>query len=289
MADIGKTVRIIKLDKKPSVAWNDVIPFVDVDDTSGSVDGTDCSITIRDMFETAPVRSSADLSLVKPLSEWIGLFDQSIKDVLERTKKATTTNFGIVRYATDTETKAKVKGDRALSAKNLAALDATTSLAGLIALATAAEVGEGQVDNKAITPSTLFESILGDAVLSNNRWTFKLPVKNVVGDVKMELVVQVAQEDFVTMDTELNPQSNFNHIHQTIDVEVTYPEQFQNTCLMVIPIGIEATPSEYTEATDFWIRPFDVRRAGATLRATRINGVSNGEEEAAVRYLAIGY
>lgn len=289
MAELGQTVRIIELDRKTQLAWNDIVPFVDVSDTSGSLDGTDNSMTIRDFFETAPVRSSINLNIVRPLGEWIGNLNKSVSDLVDRTKNATTTNVGVVELATDAEAKAKTAGNRALTPKNLAALGSTETLAGLIALATAQEVSEGQVTNKAITPSTLFKSILGDAVLSNNQWTFKLPVRNVVGDVKMELVIQIAQKEFLTMKTEMNPSSNFNHIHQTVDVEVTYPEQFPNTCLMVIPIAIEATPSEYTEATDFWIRPVEIRRSGATLRASRINGVSNGAEEAAVRYLAIGF
>lgn len=284
-----ETVRIPELVKKTQTRWDDIIPFVDVSDTAASVDGTDSHITIRDLFEKSYVRSSNNLNKQNKLYEWIGKFDTSIADLVLKTRKATTGRYGITRYATDSQAKSKSSSDITLTPSNLAAMDATTAFAGLVALATAQEVSEGQVDNKAITPKTLFDSILGDAHISNNQWTFKIPVKNVIGDVKMELSIQVAQAEFLTIPTDMNPQSNFNHIHQMVEFEVIFPEPFTNMCLMVIPVPMEVTPSEYTEATDFWIRPFSIRRSGATLRATRINGVSNGAEEAAVRYLAIGY
>lgn len=289
MNELGSTVRITELDPEQTLNWNDEVPVVDKSDISGSVDGTDKKFNIRNFFESAPVRSANDLSVSRTLGVWIGSFHESINALTEKTKEATTSNMGITQYATDAEAKAKTLNTRSLTPLNLKAMDSTELFAGLLALATAQEVLEGQVDNKAITPKTLFKSILGDATLSNNQWVFKLPTRNVVGDVKMELVIQIAQVDFVTMKTEMNPQSNFNHIHQTQLIEVTYPEQFQSNCLMIIPIGFEVTPSEYTEGSDFWIRPYEIRRSGATLKATRINGTSDGTEEAAVRYLAIGF
>lgn len=289
MKALGSTVRIIELDPTTALAGNDEVPVVDKSDLSGSVDGTDKKMTIQNFFETAPVRTSSNKAIVRTLADWIDGFKTSIDGLEERTQEATTLRFGITRLATDAEAKAKKSKERVVTPSNFDSMGSTEMFAGLLALATAQEVLEGQVDDKAITPKTLFESILGDATLSNNQWTFKLPVRNIVGDVKMELVIQVAQVDFVTMATEMNPQSNFNHIHETQTIEVTYPEQFQSNCLMVIPLGFEATPSEYTEGSDFWIRPYEVRRSGATLKATRINGTSDGTEEAAVRYLAIGF
>lgn len=289
MSVLGATVRIVQLNPTTVLAWNDELPFVDKSDLSGSVDGTDKKINIRNFFETAPVRPAGDLSITRTLSDWIGSFKTSIAGLEARSKDATTEVIGVVELATDLEATAKTLNNKVLTPSNLAKFDATEAFIGMLALATAQEVAEGQIANKALTPKTLFQSILGDATLSNNQWTFKLPVRNVIGDVKMELVCQIAQVNFKTMATEMNPQSNFNHIHQTQVIEVVFPEQFQSNCLMVIPLGFEATPSEYTEGSDFWIRPYEVRRAGATLKATRINGVSDGTEEAAVRYLAIGY
>lgn len=289
MSNLGQTVRITTLSLGEELESNDEVVFVDKSDTSGSVDGTDKKMRIREFIETAPLRPSSAEEIERPLSEWIGEFKDSIDSLQGKTEKATSNRFGVTRYATTEEAQNKTEDSRAITPANLGNLDSSESLAGLIAIASALEVSDGQVDNKAVTPATLFESILGDAVLGSNEWVFKLPTRNVVGDVKTELVIQFGQREFSTMQTELNPTSNFNHIHQRVEFDVTFPQPFPNTTLMVIPIGFEATPSEYTEGSNFWIRPFDIRNSGATLRASRINGVSDGSEIGAVRYLAIGY
>lgn len=289
MSTLGQTARITTLDLGDVLSWNDEVAVVDKSDTTGSVDGTDKKFRIREFIETAPLRPHNAIEIQKPLAQWVGEFRDTLNALDDRTQTANTTRFGVTRHATDAEAKAKTARNRSITPANLAALGSTEALAGLIALASAAEVSDGQVDDKAITPATLFESILGDAVLGNNEWVFKLPTRNVIGDVKTELVIQFGQQEFSTMMTEMNPQSNFNHIHQRVEFEVTFPQPFPNTTLMVIPIGFEATPSEYTEGSDFWIRPYSIRNSGATLRATRMNGVSDGDEIGAVRYLAVGY
>lgn len=289
MSTLGRTARITKLDLGDALAWNDELVVVDKSDSSGSVEGTDKKFRIREFIETAPLRPANDQTVQKPLAEWVGEFREGVSSLESKTENATTNRFGITRYATAAQARAKNRSDRVITSRNLADLDATETMAGLIALATSLETSEGQADDKAITPATLFNDILGDAVLGNNSWVFKIPTRNVVGGVKTELVVQIGQQEFSTMQTEMNPQSNFNHIHQRVEFDVTYPEPFPSNALMVIPIGFEVTPSEYTEGTDFWIRAFDTRKSSATLRATRINGVSDGSEVGAVRYLAIGF
>lgn len=289
MDKLGRTIRVVQLDETDQARWNDELHIIHKDDTSGSVDGTDKRISVRNFIETSPVRASTDKSVVKQLAIWIGEFKSKIEALEVKTKQATTNIFGITRLATDAQAKAKTVSNRTVTPSNFKVMDSSENYAGFLALANKDEVLEGNVNNKAISPKNLFDSILGDAVLGNNKWTFKFPAKNVVGDIKMEFVVQVGHVEFITMKTEMDPQTNFNHIHETQEIKVTFPEKFQSYCLMVIPFGFEATPSEYTEATDFWFRPYDITKTGATLRASRINGVSDGTEEAAVRYLAIGY
>lgn len=289
MSTIGQTVRIVDLDEKSSVEYNDLISFIDSSDTSGSPDGTDSKIKIRELFESAPVRPHNDLTTIKLLSEWVSLLVTADSTIRDKTGIASTEKAGIVEYATDEEAKSKSDATRAISAKNLAALGATETLSGLIALATANEVSEGQVSNKAITPQTLFSSILGDGVIGGNNWSFKIPIKNVNGNVKFDLLIQVAEKDFTPPTTEMNPESNFNHIHNTVDIEVIYPEQFVNRALMVIPMGVEVSPNEYIESSNFWFRPSDIRVNGATIKATRLNGTNTDNKSARVRYIVIGY
>lgn len=285
----NSTIRITDNNAITVAGINDEIAIVDKSDTSASTDGTDKKITSRNLLEHTTIRPSGDLAVNKKLTDWIQQFNTDITGIIDRTQDANTTQFGVVRFATADQAQSKDRYDRAISSGVLSSLGSTEAIAGLIALATAQQVSEGQSDDTAITPATLFESILGDGVIGNNSWSFKLPVRNVNGDIKMELIVQVGQTNFNTMPTGSNPSSNFNHIHQEVEFEVTYPSPFPTLALMVIPVAFEATPSEYEEGTDFWIRPKTVRNSGATLRATRINGTSPGEEQAGVRYLAIGF
>lgn len=283
------TIRVTDNTAITTAAADDELLIVDKSDLTASPDGTDRKIIARDLLENTSVRPISEPTVIKKLNEWIQQFKNDITTVVDRTQDATTTNFGVVQFATADQAKAKTRYDRALSAGVLSSLGSTETLAGLIALATQQQVAEGQSTDTAVTPYTLFQSILGDGVIGNSSWTFKIPIRNVVGDVKMELIVQIGQANFSTMVTNEDPTSNYNHIHQSIDFDVVYPEQFPTLGLMVIPMAFEATPSQYEEGTDFWIRPKEVRNNGATLRATRIGGTSPGDEEAGVRYLAIGF
>lgn len=289
MSTLGKTTRITNLDEGTDVASDDELAMVDKSDTSGSVDGTDKKWTAQSFAEEVPVRPSTDQNAQKKLSEWVGMFRDTLSDLVDKTKKATTTRWGITRYAKDSEAKSKSSGERSITPKNLDALGSTESLAGLVALASVQGVSEGKEGDTAATPYTLFHGLLGESALGNDDWSFKIPTRNVVGDVKTELVVQVGQREFDTTQTLQDPETNYNHIHDTVEFDVTFSQPFPNTTLMVIPLGLEATPSSYTEGTNFWIRPFEIRKSGATLRASRINGKSDGDEIGAVRYLAIGY
>lgn len=289
MSIVKRTLRISDLDTESALEQTDEIVFVDKSDLSSSQDGTDKKITVRDFAESVPIRPSGELTVQKSLSEWIEDLRSTTETLATRTETATTANVGVSRLASDLEAQDKTAGNRVLTPRNLDSLGATESLAGLIALASDIEVDQGEVDDKAITPKTFFDNILGASTFGSSNWVFRLPVKNIGGNAKTELVFQVGQHTFTTEKNELDPESNFNHTHQQIEFDVTYPEPFDNRALLVIPIGVETTPTDYTEGTDFWIRQYESRADGATLRASRISGLSDGSEQGAVRYLAIGY
>jgi hypothetical protein len=290
MALTTGTVRITQLTPLTTgTNIGDLLPIIDVSDTSASTEGTDKRITARSLVETTNVRPSHNTTLNKTMTAWLADFVQDIEGLKNLTVEANTTRLGVTRYATTSQARTKTATNRTITAANLSSLGSEVGFAGLLALASQAMVSDGQDNESAITPFTMFQSILGGASLGNNSWTFKFPCRNVVGDVKTEFVVQVGQTTYDTMTTGQNPENNFNHIHQTVEFEITYPELFPNRALMVIPMPLESTPSEYIEGSDFWVRPLEVRQSGATMKSTRISGTSDGTQTAACRYLVIGY
>lgn len=283
------TVRISDLEQTDELTQNDLFVVVDVQDTSVSSDGSDKKIRAADAIETVPIRASTDLTITKPLYEWIGEFMDDIDYTKERVQTATTSRLGVTRYATDNQATSKSASNRSITPKNLEALQASESLAGLIAIASSQEIQDGNVDDKAISPKSLFEDILGDSVLGDGNWSFKLPTRNVSGGAKTELIIQFGTTEYTTMTTGANPTTNFNHIHEYVDVNVTFPEQFPNRTLFVMAFGMEVNESSYTEGTNFFIRPRSFTRGSAVLRSTRIAGRNTEPQEAGIRYIAVGY
>lgn len=287
---LGQTVRFVELDELTDNAEaRDLLVIVDRSDTSISAEGSDKYVTAQRVLETTPLRPVDAPGVSRSLTQWIADFRNDISGLNNRTQDATTGRFGVTRYATNTQARSKTSTTRTLTPSNLSAMDASTSFAGLIALATAQQVEQGTAGDVAITPQTLFDNILGDAALGSDNWVFKLPTRNIAGGIKTELVVQFGQAEFDTMETQANPTSNFNHIHGTVDVDVTFPQAFPNRTLMVIPVGFEVTESQYIEGTNFFMRPRSFNNSSAVIRASRISGTSDGNQRAGVRYLAIGY
>lgn len=283
------TVRIISLDPLVDVAPQDDLVILDKSDLGTSLEGTEKRISARDLVEKTSVRPSTDLTQNQSLSDWLGQFSSDISGISEVTQQATTARLGVTRYATTQQARAKSVSTRAITPANLGQMDATQDLAGLVALAGVLAMADGQRDDVAVTPYDIFHGLLGESSIGNNSWVFKLPTRNVQGDVKLELVIQIGQVTYDTMQTQQNPETNFNHVHQTVQFDVDFPEDFPANALWVLPMPMEATPSQYTEGTDFWVRPYSVRRSGATFRATRLAGTSDGSEQAVCRYIAIGY
>lgn len=283
------TVRIPELSPITEAEAADELVIVDKSDTSSHTDGTDKKISARNFIENIRVRPIDDVESNLPLKQWIQNFKTSTEGLENRTQNATTNRIGVVQYATNAQVINKAATNRVLSPANLALLSSTEDLAGLIALASGDEVNEGQENNKAITPYTALHNLLGSASLGTDSWVFSFPSRNSAGDIRVELVIQVGETTFNTMETGQSPTINFNHIHQEVSFDVTFPQQFSNRVLMVIPIPFETNPNEYEEGSDFWIRPKSTRLNGATFRASRISGTSPGGQTAGCRYIAIGY
>lgn len=282
------TIRIMELSPLDGdIQENFQIPLVDTGDTSVSPDGKTKRTGARSLLEKTPVRVG-ETNEQKTLKEWMDEFHQKTTNSEEKTQEATESRFGITRYATDEETQEKETDERSITPKNLSGLNATADLTGLVMLATAQQILEGS-GSGVVNVDALFEGFVGDAVLGNNSWVFKTPFKNVANGAKMELVLQFGQTEFDTMETGSDPGSNFNHIHQTVRFSATYPEEFPNRTLMVIPMSVEVTPSDYMEGTDFIVRQESFSKSGVNFKATRLTGTSSGNERGGVRYLAIGY
>jgi hypothetical protein len=76
---------------------------------------------------------------------------------------ASTSVAGILEIATDAEALAKTAADKALVPSNLAAIGATTSFAGLVELATNSETETGTATDKATTPAGVAAAIAASA------------------------------------------------------------------------------------------------------------------------------
>lgn len=283
------TIKISDLDLLETLDRTDEIIIVDKNDLSASPEGTEKKINPRTFVEQSPVRPATNLTVEKTVSQWIGEFNDSIDDVVQAVQPASPTQAGTMRLASDAETINKVRGDVALSPSNLAALGATETIAGLVRLLAPVDVLTAPMDDRsAISPRAFFQGIMGDSVIGTDSFVFKIPIKNNAGDVLMQLTLQYGEREATSVPTDNRPESNFNHSHPFVDVGVTFPQPFENKCLMVIPMGYNVN-DVYEEGTEFTFREFSSTESSAVIRGSRIEGVNNTGERVGVKYIAIGF
>lgn len=282
------TITIPDLPELTAAAAVDELRVIDKSDTSVSVNGRDKRATVQNLVETSPVRPSDNLSVTQTVTAWIAEFRNAIADLTANTQQATTVQSGVTRYSTDAEAATQTETAAAITPANLGSLVGSTSVAGLIQLATDAQVAEGQEAGLAISPAALFASILGPAIFGASANTFRIPVRNTTGDVKVEMRVLIGEHTFTSPASTQDPTSNFNHIHPVAEFTVTYPEAIPTQVLAVIPIPHELNPASYIDASNLWTRVKTYGLTSAVLRSTRVNGVSAGEQ-VAVKYVVIGY
>ncbi len=110
----------------------------------------------------------ADAAGVTTLSNIDALDATTLATIEAALAAATTSVAGLVELATDAEAQAKTDGTRALTPDNLAALVASLTFAGLVELATAAETSTGTDDTRAVTPAGLASVLAGYAASSHN-------------------------------------------------------------------------------------------------------------------------
>lgn len=283
------TTRVTERDQLTSPASNDKILIVDTSDLAASADGTDKYIEVVDLLNKSTVTHYNDNTITKALDRWLGEFDDAIKDLISKTNAATTSTAGITKRSTDAQAQGQTSTDTALSPSNLAALQATESLMGLLKVASITDLQQGTSNEVAATPKGIFDSIMGTSVLGNSSQVFNVPFKNTAGDVLMHLKVQFFDVTSDSVYTSANPTDNYNHIHPYFDVTGTFPEPFPNSVLMVLPMGLDI--SGEATGSDFWCRHHSSTLADAVVRCTRINGTGPRDpvDQAKVRIMAIGY
>ncbi len=270
---------------------NDVMVLVDVSDVTNSSDGTDKSIRISDLFNNAIVTHATNATIKRKLGEWVGEFKDAITGLVDRTGNATTTKVGVSKRATTQQAQAQTSQDTTLSPHNLAGLTATANMQGLAKQGTVNEVKEGRVSDKMISPETAFLSLLGTAALGATAQTFTLPLRNLQGDIYMELKAMIFEVEVDTVRTSANPTNNYNHIHPYFDIPVNYPQPLDNTVLMITPMSLDVEGDGTSTGSDFWVRQHTHDLAKATLRCTRINGTGPIDplEKIRVRVMVVGY
>ena len=283
------TTRLTEQPLLDNIDRNDEIFIVDKDDLSGTPEGTDKKIQPRDLVEGASVRSSTNLTVEKTVSEWIGELSDDVNTVVNTTQPASTTKEGTMRLASDAEAINKTRDDVSLMPKNLSALGATETLAGLLTVISAGDVGTSSGDDRsAITPKAFFDGIMGDSVFGTDEFVFQLPVKDIAGNTLVQLTIQYGTNEATSVATNNRPESDFNHNHPFVDIGVTYPQPFSTKCLMVIPMGYNVN-DVYEEGTEFFYRELSSDTTGATIRASRIEGDNSTGERVGVKYFAIGF
>jgi hypothetical protein len=283
------TKRIAELGTLDTLADNDEIIIVDKSDLSGTPNGTDKKVIPRTIVEQANVRPANNLTVSKKLTEWLGDFNQAITSVQEKVQDATTTQKGISRLASDSEAIAQVSSTTSLTPANLASMGATEERTGLVKLLSSSDLLTNMTNDRlAVTASTLFAGLFSDSIFGTDSFVFRIPTKNSDDDTVTHLTVQYGQREINSVASTNRPESNFNHIHPFIDIGVTFPQEFENRCLMVIPMGYNVN-SVYEEGTEFVYRELTSTIATATIRASRIEGDNTTGERIGVKYIAIGY
>lgn len=283
------TTRITDLDFTAVVGLNDELVMVSKADLEYSADGTDRKITPRNLIENTSIRPSNNLTVSQTVAEWVGEFRDAIQDLENSTGQASTGSPGTIATATDSQARNKVSNAVALTPSNLNNLIADDLVHGLLRAATGSDAEDHTIIDAAITPAVLFSTILGASVFGANSNVFKFPVKNSDTDELVFLTIQYGQQTGNGVFTNVRPETNPNHTHQFVDVGVTFPEPFENACLMVIPMGFDVDPMNYEEGTDYFFRPKSFGLETATIRGTRINGLNEDGEQIGVKYIAIGY
>lgn len=283
------TTRVTERDPLDEVSSDDELLIVDKSDLSGSPEGTDKKINPRELVEGASVRPSTNQTVEKTVSEWVGELSDDVNDVKNAVQPSSPTQSGTVRLSSDAEAVNKDRDDVALNPKNLKALGATETLAGLLkAMSPSDTVGSPDEDRGAITPKGFFQGIMGDSVFGTDEYVFKIPVKDNDGNTLVQLTVQYGEREANSVASENRPESDFNHAHPFVDIGVTFPQPFPVTCLMVIPMGYNVN-DVYEEGTEFVYRELKSSTVDATIRASRIEGDNKTGERIGVKYLAIGF
>lgn len=285
------TTRIPDLDVTEEVGLNDEIVIIRKDDLEYSADGSDRKISPRALVEATSVRPSNNLTVSKPMREWIATFRDQLDLLGNATSQATTGNAGVMKTATDFQAQAQSNKTVAVTPANLAALGATDDMQGLLYNPLPAMVRDATMADGALTPLNFLMGMMSGSVfgLATNEFVFKLPVRNEADDSVIDFLIQYGEATGNSTYTNTRPESSPNHTHPFIDVGVTFPQPFETKCLMVIPLGYDIDQPNYDEGSEFVFRTRTQSLNTATFRGSRITGINTDGEQIGVRYIAIGY
>ncbi len=170
---------------------------------------------------------------------------------------ATTSVAGLIMLATSAEVIAGVNATKAVTPNTLAALAASTTLAGLLGIATNAETQAGTVNNKAVTPDDLF---------------------SFPRTVSTSGYLQIPGTPLIL----LWGQSGAGNSGDT--TTGTFPITFPNACFKVFGSAIYASGTANTEIS---VNVMDFSNSQAHFAHWRIAGSSTDTSYA--QFLAIGY
>ena len=146
-------------------------------------------VTLADL-PNAPSIGDPDLFLIRQGSQEKNVTGAVVKALASASVSgATTTAAGIIEIATDAEVKTGTDADRAVTPSGMSSRTATETRTGILEIANASEVLAGTDNDRAVTAAKLLGTFIGAGGVSGTDYV-KIPFRDKTSGVRRELVVQ---------------------------------------------------------------------------------------------------